>query len=228
MKNANYYMVFDFETLGTNPHVHEIVQIGSVMLHPRTLEITKGSEFCSWVKPDSFDGSFKEKNLDVLNWHAKNFETTVDDIYNRIENAPSEKHVWDSWVSYMKEYYVAGKPKRSSNAPILAGFNIFNFDKIIFDRLAIKYKNVDKHGSPNIYQSRDTIDVMKIAYLWNESNIDMPNLKADTVRQKCKIEPSGNAHDALYDAIDTAEMLSRYLRMHRNVAATRWGQRQYK
>ena len=49
--NYRDYIVYDFETTSANPHTTQPVQIAAVVVHGRKLEIKKGTEFQSLMKP---------------------------------------------------------------------------------------------------------------------------------------------------------------------------------
>ena len=87
----------------------------------------------------------------------------------------------------------------------------------IIDRLAYKYKNVGKDDSNNIFHPRDKIDLMHLMFLWFEDNDDIKSLSLDSMRDYFGMSKD-NAHDALGDVHDCAEILIRFLRLHRNQA----------
>ena len=49
--NYRDYTVYDFETTSPNPLTTQPVQIAAVVVHGRKLEIKKGSQFESLMKP---------------------------------------------------------------------------------------------------------------------------------------------------------------------------------
>jgi DNA polymerase III epsilon subunit-like protein len=222
--NNNFFVVFDLETDSPNPEVCSPIQIAALVIHPRRLEILDGSEFCSWVKPDDFGKDYYENHKDTIDWHANNHEISPEEFLKKLEQAPPEKIVWNNFITYLKSWYVEGKNRSRYNAPILAGYNIFEFDKIIIDRLCRKYKNVDKDNFPNIYQKRDTVDIMKLVFAWNESLTFLNSFKMDELREKLFSEEekkkmySGVAHEGLKDCYDEAALLIKYLNLHRRCA----------
>ena len=59
---------------------------------------------------------------------------------------------------------------------------------------------------------------MNIAWLWFESVPDIKSLTLDSLRDYLGIDKTG-AHDALKDVRDCADILVRFLRLHRSLAA---------
>lgn len=212
-------MVFDLETDGQNPQTCNPIQIAALVVHPRRLEIIEGSEFSSYICPcDINRPEYYLANKDTIDWHAKNHDITPEEFLDILRAAPPEPIVWKNFLTYLKNWYVDNKTKSRYNAPILAGYNVFEFDKIIIDRLCKKYKNVDKDDCPNIYQKRDTIDIMKLVFAWNESLTFLDNFKMDHLREKFNISASGVAHEGLKDCYDEAALLIKFLNLHRYFA----------
>jgi len=71
--NFRKIVVYDFESDGVNPYECEPVQIAAVVLDARKLEIIKGSEFNSMMKPTGITGKKyleDSKRMDTIKWHA--------------------------------------------------------------------------------------------------------------------------------------------------------------
>ena len=104
-------------------------------------------------------------------------------------------------------------------APIAAGYNINRFDLKITDRLSAQYGNIDKkENKSNIFYPRDMLDLMHMIFYWFEGNSELKNYTLDHLREYFGIDKTG-AHDALKDVKDTAEIMIRFLRLHRNLSA---------
>jgi DNA polymerase III epsilon subunit-like protein len=58
---------------------------------------------------------------------------------------------------------------------------------------------------------------MNIAWLWFESVSDIKSLSLDNLRDYLGIDKT-NAHDAIKDVKDCAEILIRFLRLHRTLS----------
>ena len=220
--NLNYYAVVDIETDGIDPEKCNPLQLGAVIVDPRKLEIVKGSEFSSWIQPPEFhskDFDYFEEHKDTIAFHCENFKEDKNQFLARLENAQSEKLVWKDFAEYLKSYYIPGQKKTHFSSCILAGYNVLNYDKVILDRMAAKYKNMGKDGKSNLFNKRMCVDVMHLAYYWHEGSNVLPNYKLDTLREHFPFpELEGQAHEALKDCIDTATYLIRYLKLHRHFA----------
>lgn len=216
MINQNYFIVFDLETDGTNVNKDSPIQFAALAVHPRTLEIVPDSEFTTYSRPDDFeDEDYYENHKSTIDWHAEKFGITPEEFLKFLGEAPSEQEAWKNFIAYTKRWYIPGKAKTRFNAPILAGYNIFEFDKVFLDRLAKKYRTVDSNGEPNFYQKRDTIDIMKLVFVWSESLTALPNYKMDTLREVFGINHEGVAHEGLKDCYDEAALLIKYIGLHR-------------
>jgi exonuclease I len=158
-----------------------------------------------------------EYPLDLLEFHAKAQKTTATEVLSSWKDYPSQKQSWNQFINYLDKYHTRSSRKSIFSAPISAGYNILRFDMPIIDRLAQKYKNVGKDNSNNIFHPRDKIDLMHVMFLWFENNDDINSLALDNMREYLGISKD-NAHDALKDVYDCANILIRFLRLHRNQA----------
>jgi len=206
-------IVYDFETDGVDDLVQP-VQVAALAIDLRMLQIIPDSEFVSMMKPD-----FKERGLEsweaykanekiagTAAWHGKNYGKTADEIFEIWENAPEQQHVWNQFHTYINKYNVK---KTLYNAPIAGGMNIRGFDNVIRDRLNTKY------GIETMFWNRDCVDLQDMAFLWLLYRKDCPtNFKMDTLRPYFGISNEGS-HDALMDVRQTAEILIRFMKLHR-------------
>lgn len=218
-KNKHYIMVIDFETDSTDPYSCNPIQLGAIVIDPIKLEIIPDSEFNAIIKPENIGREdYVERHKDTLEWHSKIRNETVESILRRLQNAPTQKIVWETFVNYISQYHTRHDNQNQFSAPIMAGYNIFDFDLIIMDRLCQKYKNVDNKGKPKLFYRRDTIDIMKLMFLWFEGLTDGPeSYTMDNIRTYFGISKEG-AHDAMKDVRDEASILLRFLRLHRGFA----------
>lgn len=219
MPNLQKICVFDMETDGSNPDICSPVQIAAVMIDPNRLEIIKDSEFNIQLKPGSLEENpeYAYADSDVLDFHAKVQGKSKDDILEAWRNFPKQDLGWKSFVSYLEMYHIRSDKKSCFTAPIAAGYNINRFDLRIVERLSVKYKNLNKEGRTNLFYPRDVIDVMNLIFYWFEGNNELKNYTMDNLRNYFGMD-STNAHDALKDVKDTAELLIRFLKLHRNVS----------
>jgi len=219
MINYNKICVFDFETDGVDPNTCSPVQLASVIVDPIKLEVVPNSEFNIQFKPETLakDPDF-EYTTDVVDFHAKVAGCSKADIMERWRNNPSQEHSWKMFVEYLSKYHSRASRKSKFSAPIAAGYNIYRFDLPIIDRLSVKYDNVTKEGKTDIFYPRDVIDVMNLVFYWFEQNSELKSYTLDSLRDYFGISKDG-AHDAVKDIRDTAEIMVRFMKLHRKLAA---------
>ena len=214
------FIVLDFETDGVDPNTCSPVQLAAVAIDPYKLEIIPDSYFQSMIRPAKIDDKdYRNSVLDTAKWHGKNQKMTASEVFDSWEKASPQKEVWENFVNYLKNYHTRYKTQNMFSAPIMVGYNIFNFDKIIIDRLSHQYKNVDSKGSPNLFFPRDSQDIMKIAILWFEDLDEPTSFTMDKLRAFLSIDNEG-AHDALKDVKDEALIFIKFLKLHRKLAKT--------
>ncbi len=220
MPNLQKICVFDMETDGSNPEVCSPVQIAAIMVDPVSLEIIPNSEFNINLKPDKLSENieYSYSDSDVLDFHAKVRGCEKDIILKDWRNYPDQKNSWERFVSYLELYHTRSKAKKSCfSAPIAAGYNINRFDMKIINRLSNKYNNLNKEGITSLFYPRDVIDIMNVIFYWFEGNNELKNYTLDNLRDYLGISKDG-AHDALKDVKDTAEIMVRFLKLHRNLS----------
>jgi len=121
------------------------------------------------------------------------------------------------FTNYLEMYHSRSSKKSQFSAPIAAGYNINRFDLPIVDRLSNKYGNVSKELKTDIFYPRDVVDIMNLIFYWFENNGDLKSYSLDSLRDYFGISKEG-AHDALKDVKDCADILIRFLRLHRNLS----------
>lgn len=216
--NKNKICVFDFETDGSDPSVCSPVQLAAIIIDPISLEIVKGSEFNINFKPEVLeDNENYVYTTDILDFHSKVSGCSKDDIMNSWKTYPKQSQAWDMFVNYLDKYHSRYSKKSQFSAPIAAGYNINRFDSVIIDRLSVKYKNTNKEGKTNLFYPRDVLDVINLIFYWFENNQDVKSYSLDNLRNYFGIDKEG-AHDALKDVKDTANILIRFLKLHRNLS----------
>lgn len=217
MINYNKICVFDFETDGSDPTVCSPVQIAAVMIDPIHLEIIDGSEFNINFKPEVLENNDNYKyETDILDFHAKVKGCSQDEILKSWYQYPKQDHAWKLFVNYLDKYHTRSSKKSQFSAPIAAGYNIYRFDLPIVDRLSKKYGNVNKENRTDIFFPRDVVDAMNLVFYWFEHNNDLKSYTLDTLRDYFGIDKDG-AHDAIKDVKDTAEIIIRFMKLHRNL-----------
>lgn len=217
--NKNKICVFDFETDGSDPSACSPVQLAAVIVDPVNLEIVKGSEFNINFKPEVLENDENYVyTTDILDFHSKVRGCSKDDILNQWKTYPKQSQAWDMFVNYLSKYHSRSSKKSQFSAPIAAGYNINRFDSVIIDRLSVKYKNTNKEGRTDLFYPRDVLDVINLVFYWFENNDDIKSYSLDNLRDYFGIDKEG-AHDALKDVKDTANILIRFLKLHRNLSS---------
>lgn len=220
MANLQKICVFDFETDGANPDKCSPVQLSALMVDPIKLEIIPDSQFNVNLKPEILDKdiNYAYEDSDVLDFHAKVRGCSKDAILSAWKQYPSQENGWKAFVSYLDMYHTRSEKKSCFSAPIAAGYNINRFDMRIIERLSVKYNNLNKEGRSSLFFPRDVIDLMNLVFYWFESNNEIKNYTLDTLRDYLGISKEG-AHDAIKDVEDTANIMIRFLKLHRRTSA---------
>jgi len=221
--NNNNICVFDFETDGSNPKICSPVQLSALIVDMSRLEIVKNSEFNVFLKPERLEVEAKLLNMslysdsDILEWHGKVKGIEKAEVFDAWTKYPDQKHSWNQFISYLDNYHSRSSKKSQFSAPIASGYNIIKFDLPIVNRLSNKYGHVNKELQTNIFHPRDQIDIMQLAWLWLQNSSDVKSLALDNLRTYMGIDKT-NAHDAMKDVEDCAELLIRFLRLHKNLS----------
>lgn len=219
MANYQKICVFDLETDGANPEKCSPVQIAAVMVDPNKLEIIPDSEFNITMKPDVLQDNpeYDYSDSDVLDFHAKVKNISKEEVLKQWHGFQKQDQGWKLFVSYLELYHTRSEKKSCFTAPIAAGYNINRFDMKIVERLSTKYNNLNKEGKTSLFYPRDVLDMMNVVFYWFEGNNELKNYTLDHVREYFGMSTQGS-HDALKDTKDTAKLLIRFLRLHRNLS----------
>jgi DNA polymerase III epsilon subunit-like protein len=219
MINYNKICIFDFETDGSDPRECSPVQIAAIMVDPINLDIIPNSEFNINFKPEVLESDDEyQYTTDILDFHSKVKGCSKDDVLNEWRNYPKQQQSWNMFVNYLDKYHSRSSKKSQFSAPIAAGYNINRFDLKIIDRLSQKYGNVNKEKTSNLFYPRDVVDVMNLVFYWFESNPDLKSYTMDSLREYFGIDKTG-AHDAIKDVKDTADIMIRFMKLHRNLSS---------
>lgn len=197
MINKNYYVVYDYETIGSDAYTTMPVEIAAYIIEPRSLELVKDGYFQSRIKVADEDMHLvQERALQV------NGRTRED-----IQRGPEQGLVMKEFARFLEKYMIAGrKPWR---CPIPCGQNIVNFDNIITHRMCEKYKLGE------IFHPQ-CIDTMNLHLLWFENEAEPEKYGMDTLRPWWGMSNDG-AHGAKADAANCSKWIIRFLQFHRNV-----------
>jgi DNA polymerase III epsilon subunit-like protein len=200
--NTNYLCCLDFETGNADKYNAIPLELAAEMIDPRTLRRIEGANFHTLIKPHCGWKGVEAKALEI----NKIDKDEVD------KKGLEEKVAFDNFTQFIRKYTQGNKWK----APIMCGFNIEGFDRIIMDKLCIKYNYVDKDGAQKLFHPRDTFDLMKIGLTWFENLPEPDKYNLNAFREFFGISTDG-AHRALKDVEDTTDMLCRFLLFHRKV-----------
>ena len=214
MANFRDIIVFDFETGGANPHTCQPTQIAAVAIHARKLELQPGGEFNSEMRPIIDDDKAIEAGVAPLEDKALEFTRKT---RKELAKAPLPKTVWKKFSKFCDQY---NWKNTSYYAPIAAGYNINGYDMPIVERLCQQYGPIDeKKGRQKIFNPIFTIDVMQHIYCWFENNQDVKGYSMDYMRDYFGMgqESKDNAHDALQDVKDTANLMIKFLKLQRSL-----------
>jgi len=217
--NKNPICIFDFETDGCHPTVCSPVQIAAIIVDPFKLEVVKGSEFSINFKPEVLEDNLNYVyTTDILSFHGKVKGCSEAAVLEEWYKYPNQEQSWKAFVNYLEKYHTRTGKKSQFSAPIACGYNINKFDLKIIERLSKKYKNVNKEGNTNIFYPRDIVDVMNLVFYWFENNDELKSYTLDTLRDYLGITKEG-AHDAIKDVKDTAEIMIRFMKLHRSLSS---------
>ena len=210
--NYKDIIVFDFETGSRNPHKTQPVQIAAVAIHGRKLTIQPGGDFESLIRPELDDEKAIEMGVDPIEDEALavNGKTREE-----LAKAPSAKTVWKKFANFVNKY---NWKKTPYFAPIPAGYNIIGFDLPIVQRLCEQHGPVDKKtGKQTLFNKIHKIDMLDTVWMWMENNPDIKSLSMDSMRDLLGMSKE-NAHDAMQDVKDTANLMIAFMKLHRRIA----------
>jgi DNA polymerase III epsilon subunit-like protein len=203
------FVIFDMETGSRNPNKTQPTQIAALALDGRNFKL-KGT-FNSEIQPILDDEKAIKLGLDPIQDEAlkitgKNRED--------LSKAPSLKVVWNKFVQFVNQYNWKGEP---FYAPIPVGFNILGFDMIIVDRLCKEYGPWDKEREKQKLFSRVyKFDIMDNVFAWTEGDPSIKSISMDSLRGIMGLSME-NAHDALQDVKDSANIFIKLMKTHRAV-----------
>jgi DNA polymerase III epsilon subunit-like protein len=203
------YIIFDFETGSRNPHKTQPTQIAAIALDGRNLSV-KGT-FNSEIKPILDDEEAMAAGVDpiedgALKITGKNRE--------KLAEAPALKSVWTKFTKFVDQYNWKGEPFFN---PIPVGYNIIGFDLIIVNRLCQEFGPWDKtKDQQKLFSKVYKVDLMDNVFMWTEADPSIKSISMDSLREKMGLS-SENAHDALQDVKDTANIFIKLLKTHRAV-----------
>ena len=203
------YIVFDFETGSRNPRKTQPTQLAALALDGRNFKL-KGS-FNSEIRPVLDDEKAIEMGFDPLEDEALKITGKTREA---LAKAPMPKTVWKKFCNFVDQY---NWKSTQFFAPIPAGFNIIGFDMIIVDRLCKAYGPYDKdRGQQKLLNKIYKVDMMDNMFMWTEGDPSIKSISMDSLRDRMGLSKE-NAHDALQDVKDTANIMIKFMKTHRAV-----------
>jgi DNA polymerase III epsilon subunit-like protein len=201
--------LFDFETGSRNPNKTQPTQIAALAIDGRNFKV-KG-QFNSEIQPILDDDKATSLGLDPVQDEALK---VTHKTRENLAKAPNVKVVWNKFVQFVNQYNWKGDP---FFAPIPVGFNIIGFDMIIIDRLCKEYGPWDKERAKQKLFSRVyKFDIMDNIFAWTEGDPNIKSISMDSLRNIMGLS-SENAHDALQDVKDSANIFIKLMKTHRSV-----------
>lgn len=203
------YILLDFETGSRNPHRTQPTQLAALAIDGRNLAV-KG-QFNSEIKPIFEDELAIAAGLDPLQDEALKITGKTRE---GLSKAPSLKAVWSKFTKFVDQYNWKGD---SFYAPIPVGFNIIGFDLVIVNRLCKEFGPWDKDKEhQKLFSKVYKVDIMDNVFLWTEGDPSVKSISMDSLRQRMGLSKE-NAHDALQDVKDEANIFIKLLKTHRSV-----------
>lgn len=202
-------IVFDFETGGRDPKTCQATQLAALALDGRNFKL-KGT-FNSEIWAETDDKKAVAAGLGPVEEGALK---VTGKTREGISKAPKPKIVWQKFCTFVNKYNWKGTP---FFAPIPAGYNILGYDMIIIDRFCEQYGPWDnERGKQKLFSQVYKIDMMDNYFMWTEGDPSIKTRSMDSIRERMGLS-SENAHDALQDVKDTANLMIKFMKTHRAV-----------
>lgn len=206
----------DYETGSRNRYKCQPIQIAAVVIDIKRLEIINDSVFTSTMKP-VFDAEECERlGIDPIEQEALNINGhTVEEL----EEAPPLKTVWEQYLEYLKNYNIKGRDGDRWNAPAIGGYNNCKFDDFIDMRLCELYgPKLDEYGDMTMYHPFYNFDTQHLVQnFFHGVKVNKTDaISMDAMREYLGYKKE-NAHDAVVDVMQGADMLIRFLRLIKNL-----------
>ena len=203
------YIIFDFETGSRNPNKTQPTQIAAIALDGRNLAVN--GTFNSEIKPILDDDKAIKAGLDPIEDGALRVTNKTREA---LAKAPALKSVWNKFTKFVDQYNWKGEP---FFAPIPVGYNIIGFDMIIVNRLCKEFGRWDDtREQQKLFSKVHKVDLMDNMFMWTEGDPSVRSISMDTLRERMGLSKE-NAHDALQDVKDTANIFIKMLKTHRAV-----------
>jgi DNA polymerase III epsilon subunit-like protein len=203
------YICFDFETGGRDAHTCQPTQLAALALDGRNFRV-KG-EFNSEIWAETDDDKAIKAGLGPIEEGALK---VTGKTREQISKAPKLKPVWKKFVNFVNKY---NWKKTPFFAPVPAGFNILGYDMHIIRRICKELGPWDeKRQDQQLFSQIYKVDMMDNYYMWTEGDPTVKSRSMDAIRKRLGMSEE-NAHDALQDVKDTANIMIKFMKTHRAV-----------
>jgi len=216
---TNNIIVYDYESTSADPYTTQPIQLAAIAIHSRKLEVIEGSEFESLIKPIECEKTQASLGLGVI--EAKALEVNKKEMAD-LRNAPDINVVWKQFTEYVNNF---NYNKNEWSAPIPGGYNINNFDTIITNRICNKGLGCwglgpvnEKRNCNNLFNPARKFDLLELMPWWFSSCAEPKNFKLTSIMEFIGMDTT-NAHDALVDVRNTANLICRFLKLHKELCS---------
>ena len=244
--NYQDLIFYDFETTGKDPTTCQPIQLAAVVIHGRKLEIQPNSLFSSFIQPIWNDEECVKCGLKPYDPAETKKFTGIEKT--DLDGAPTLRTVWEQFQQYVKKYNPKkskwGAPlkagmniDRYDNIIVdrICGGHLKKARKqldlllergIIEEEVVRAAKKLDPYGfgpwdeerqEETLFYPRDSVDLMRILWMWTENMTDIKSISMDSTREWLGISKAG-AHNAAKDVNDGAQVLIKFLKLHRSIA----------
>jgi DNA polymerase III epsilon subunit-like protein len=212
--NHSTIIVYDLETTSKNAYTAQPIQLAACAVDGRRLEIQ--DKFSSYIAPIFDEKKCKELKLAPLSQEVIDI-TKIQK--NTLEKAPELRTVWTNFSNWVTTF---NYKKTKWTAPIKCGFNNNGYDDIIIDRLCghEPYKFGpwdDEYQKEALFNPVFNIDLMRLTWVWMENLPYVNSISMDSLRELMGM-PNEAAHNAEFDVQQEAQLLIKYLKLHRHYA----------
>ena len=208
------FLIFDFETTGKNPNKCQLTQISAVVLHGKKLTLQPGGVFDIEVRPEFDDEKAIKAGFDPVEQEALDVTRKTRE---QLEKAVGPKVAWQQFSNFVTKFNMKGSPYF---APIPVGFNFNNYDMPILNRYCQMYgPSEEKTGKQKLVHQIYKVDMMDVLFGWFEDNDAVKKLNMGYLREFFGFpeESKANAHNAIYDVVDTANIFVRFMKYQRKL-----------
>jgi DNA polymerase III epsilon subunit-like protein len=244
--NYQDILFLDFETTSVNPYTCQPTQLAAVVIHGRKLEIQNDSIFSSYIQPIFDEKECKKLGLDPITDEVlEKTHINIDDLKRApsIKTVWSEFVQYVNKYNYKKSKW--GAPiKAGMNIDKYDSIIIdricgghfrkarMGLDKLysggIIELNGVNFKTHfpepygfgpwdNERQEETLFFPRDSVDLLRILWMWTENMADIKSLSMDAVREWLGISTEG-AHNAEKDVTDGAMVLIKFLKLHRHYA----------